>query len=96
MKTYYVYILASQHYGTLYIGVTNNLQRRLYEHINKVNKGFTEKYNVHHLVYFEEHLEILEAIQREKQLKKWKRAWKIRLIEERNREWNDLSSLFDE
>ena len=89
-KTYYVYILASKRNGTLYIGVTNNLGRRVYEHKNKLMKGFTKKYGVSLLVYYEEHREINSAIQREKQLKKWNRKWKLKLIEKYNREWRDL------
>lgn len=90
MRTYYVYILASQKNGTLYIGVTNDLMRRVYEHKNNLVKGFSMQYNVHQLVYFEEGNDINTAILREKQLKKWKRGWKIRLIEESNPDWRDL------
>ncbi|HEX3140940.1 MAG TPA: GIY-YIG nuclease family protein [Rhizobacter sp.] len=85
-----VYLLASQRNGTLYIGVTSNLVKRLWEHKNNVVEGFTEKYGVHRLVYFELHDMMTAAIQREKQLKKWNRAWKISLIEKTNPEWNDL------
>lgn len=88
--TYYVYILASQRNGTLYIGVTSNLEKRLKEHKSKTFKGFTEKYNVTMLVYYESTNFIEQAIDREKQLKKWKREWKIKLIEELNPEWKDL------
>ncbi len=88
---YYVYILASKRNGTLYIGVTNDLQRRLYEHKAGLIDGFTKKYGVDMLVHFEETNDIHVAIQREKQLKKWNRAWKIRLIEETNPGWKDLS-----
>lgn len=91
MRTYYVYILASQRNGTLYIGVTNNLLRRVFEHKNKFNRGFTNEYNVNKLVYFEETNDIREGIRREKQLKKWNRDWKLRLIEEANPNWNDLA-----
>ncbi len=91
MKEYHVYILASQPLGTLYIGVTNNLQRRVYEHKNGIIEGFTKKYGVHQLVYFETTNSIEVAIQREKQLKKWERAWKVRLIEKDNPYWKDLS-----
>jgi putative endonuclease len=87
---YYVYILASNRNGTLYVGVTNDLKRRIYEHKNNLIKGFTEKYNVHNLVYFEETSEINIAIQREKQLKKWNRKWKLELIEKENPTWKDL------
>ena len=88
---YYVYILASSKNGTLYIGVTNDLMRRLYEHKNKLIKGFTSKYKIHNLVYFEETDNIAEAIRREKQLKGWNRKWKIALIEKDNPSWDDLS-----
>jgi putative endonuclease len=89
-RVYYVYILASRIGGTLYIGATGDLVRRVCQHREKLVKGFTEKYGVAHLVYFEQFGEVGAAIQREKQLKKWKRAWKIRLVEERNSNWNDL------
>ncbi len=89
-KSYYVYILASRQNGTLYIGVTNNLWRRVIEHKNGLGGGFTRKYGVHRLVWFEEFGDIHDAIAREMQLKGWNRAWKIRLIEERNSGWNDL------
>lgn len=88
---YYIYILASQKNGTLYIGVTNDLERRVLEHKQKINEGFTSKYNVTRLVYFESFQYINDAILREKRLKKWNRQWKINLIEEENKEWNDLS-----
>jgi len=90
MKTYCVYIMTNRKNGTLYIGVTSNLPKRVYEHKNNIVKGFTQKYNLHKLVYFETGSEILGAITREKQLKKWKRQWKINLIEEENKEWRDL------
>jgi putative endonuclease len=90
-KTYYVYILASHPKGTLYIGVTNNLKRRLYEHKNGVNQGFTQNYKVYRLVYYEETNDIQSALSREKQLKKYKRQWKIELIEASNPLWNDLA-----
>jgi putative endonuclease len=90
-KTYYIYILANKRNGTLYIGVTNDLERRVYEHKNHLVKGFTEKYNVNILVYFEQTNDIQEAIMREKKLKKWNRRWKIELIEKLNFEWKDLS-----
>jgi putative endonuclease len=93
-KTYYVYILASKRNGTLYIGVTNNLERRLYEHRNNLIEGFTNKYNVHHLVYYEDVNDIQTALQREKQLKKWTRKWKLELIEKVNPEWCDLANDF--
>jgi putative endonuclease len=94
MKTihkYYLYILASKKNGTLYIGVTNDLQRRVYEHKMGIQKGFTQKYGVSMLVYFEEFQFIEEALQREKNMKKWKRNWKIKLIEKENPLWKDLS-----
>ena len=91
LKTYYVYILASKRYGTLYIGVTSNLESRILEHKIGCYEGFTKKYHVHLLVYYEEFSEPDEAISREKQLKKWNRDWKIRLIEEVNPYWEDLS-----
>ena len=89
---YYVYILASKRNGTFYIGVTNNLERRLYEHKNNLVEGFTKKYSVHNLVYFEEVNDVNAALQREKQLKRWTRKWKIDLIEKENPDWCDLSS----
>jgi putative endonuclease len=88
---YHVYILASQPNGTLYIGVTNNLERRIYEHKNKVIKGFTAEYNITSLVYYEETSDVTAAIVREKQLKKWNRKWKLELIEKTNPQWKDLS-----
>lgn len=90
MKTYYVYILASKKDGVLYIGVTNNLLSRTWQHKERITKGFTEKYFVGKLVYFEVTASIETAIKREKQLKKWKRLWKIALIEKNNPEWVDL------
>lgn len=89
-RAYYVYILASRIGGTLYIGVTNDLVRRVYEHREKLAQGFTRKYNIARLVYFEQHADIEAAILREKRLKKWNRTWKIRLIEEGNPNWDDL------
>ncbi len=94
MKTihkYYVYILASQRNGTLYVGITNDLQERVYQHKTEVAKGFTQKYGVSLLVYFEEFQQAQQAISREKNIKKWKRAWKLILIEEENHNWNDLA-----
>ena len=91
MKSYYVYILTNKKDGVLYIGVTNNLERRIYEHKNKKIKGFTEKYNLNNLVFYEENNDIAFAIQREKKLKKWNRKWKINLIEKNNPNWNDLA-----
>jgi len=89
-KQFYVYILASKKNGTLYTGVTNDLVRRVYEHKNNLVKGFTRKYDVHRLVYFENTDDINAAISREKCIKKWKRAWKIKLIERNNPGWKDL------
>ncbi len=85
-----VYILASKKNGTLYIGVTSSLIQRVWQHKNKQVAGFTEKYNVSTLVYFEQHETMGTAITREKQLKKWNRDWKINLIEENNPQWEDL------
>ena len=90
MKSYYVYILASKRNGTLYIGVTNNLIKRTYEHKNNLVEGFTQRYSVHKLIYFEETSDINSAIKREKQLKKWNRKWKLELIEKKNPNWKDL------
>jgi putative endonuclease len=85
-----VYILASKRNGTLYIGVTSNLRKRIWEHKNDLVEGFTKTYQVHTLVYFEMHENMTTAIMREKQLKKWNRAWKLQLIERHNPEWTDL------
>jgi len=90
MKIYYIYILASKKNWTLYIWVTNDLIRRIYEHKNKLIEWFTKEYNVTKLVYFEETNDINTALQREKNLKKWNRCWKIDLIEKLNPNWNDL------
>ncbi len=90
MKQYYTYILASRKNGTLYVGVTSDLLKRIYEHKQNLIDGFTKKYNVHTLMYYEVHNDIREAITREKQIKKWNRRWKMRLIEEMNSEWRDL------
>jgi len=84
-----VYILASRRNGTLYIGVTSNLVKRIWEHKNNLAEGFTKRYSVHMLVYHEHHLTMEAASTREKRLKKWKRAWKLRLIEEGNPHWHD-------
>ncbi|MCB9361070.1 MAG: GIY-YIG nuclease family protein [Flavobacteriales bacterium] len=91
MNKYYIYILASQRNGTLYIGLTDDLERRVLEHKLKVVKGFTAKYNVSILVYYEEFENANEAALREKRIKKWKRAWKLELIEKNNPNWNDLA-----
>ena len=90
MKQYYVYILASKRNGTLYIGVTSDLIKRVYEHKNKLIPGFTSRYDVNILVYFETFGDIEIAIRREKQLKKWNRKWKLALIEKENPKWDDL------
>ena len=89
-KDYYVYILASQRNGTLYVGVTSNLIKRIWEHKNKAIEGFTQKYNVDKLVYFEQYHDPENAIKREKRLKKYDRRWKLELIEKENPEWRDL------
>ena len=91
MRQYHVYILASKRNGTLYIGVTNNLERRVYEHKHGSLPGFTKRYQVHRLVYVETTNSIQDAIKREKQLKLWGRAWKLALIEKSNPTWEDLS-----
>ncbi|MBK9443156.1 MAG: GIY-YIG nuclease family protein [Comamonadaceae bacterium] len=90
MKHPVVYILASQRNGTLYIGVTSDIVKRIWEHKNDVVEGFTQKYKVHQLVYHEQYTDMLAAITREKQLKKWNRSWKLALIEKTNPEWRDL------
>jgi putative endonuclease len=89
-RTYWVYILASRKHGTLYIGVTSDLSGRVHEHRAGIMPGFTSKYAVHRLVYFEMFGMIDDAITREKQLKKWRRDWKINLIERSNPDWADL------
>lgn len=90
MKKYYVYILASKKQGVLYVGVTNNLIQRVYKHKEGLTEGFTKKYFVKRLVYFEETIDVNSAINREKQIKRWKRIWKIELIEKDNPNWKDL------
>jgi len=89
LKNHYVSLLTNQS-KTLYIGVTNNLERRVYEHKHKLKDGFTKKYNLTKLVYFEMFNDINDAIKREKQLKNWHRQWKINLIESKNKDWKDL------
>ncbi len=89
-KHFYVYIMSNNKRGVLYIGVTNNLMRRVQEHKQGLVEGFTKKYNLHNLVYFEEGENAYAAISREKQLKTWHRNWKTNLIEEKNPEWKDL------
>ncbi|MDX9817141.1 MAG: GIY-YIG nuclease family protein [Smithellaceae bacterium] len=88
----YVYIMASKKNGTLYVGVTANLQSRINKHKQKITDGFTKKYNIENLVYYEVFGDIGEAILREKQIKKWRRDWKIKLIEKNNPGWKDLYS----
>ena len=90
MKQSFIYILANKNKTTLYIGVTNNLQRRLLEHMEGIGSKFTKRYNVHHLIYYEKFVDITKAIEREKQLKKWSRSKKEKLIESINPEWNFL------
>ena len=90
MKQFYVYIICSKRNGTLYIGITGDLNRRIYEHKNKLIEGFTKRYSVNRLVYFEMFESATDAIKREKQLKRWNRAWKLALIEKLNPEWIDL------
>jgi putative endonuclease len=92
MKQPAVYILASKRNGTLYAGVTSDLRKRIWEHQNNAVEGFTKKYGVHRLVYFELHDNMNAAISREKQIKKWNRAWKLRVIEQQNPDWEDLWS----
>jgi putative endonuclease len=87
---YYVYILASRKNGATYVGITNDLVRRVHEHQAKAVRGFTSKYNITRLVWFEIYDDPISAISREKELKKWKRSWKIRLIESQNPNWDDL------
>ena len=89
-RYYYVYLLASRKNGTLYVGVTNNLKRRIAEHKDGWVGGFTNDYGVNRFVYFEQTTDVRSAIAREKAIKKWNRRWKIDLIEQENKEWNDL------
>ena len=91
MKRGFVYLLASKPYGTLYIGVTSNLAERVWQHRKGLVPGFTKKYDVKTLVWFEEHETITAAIQRESSMKRWKRDWKIELINKVNPDWNDLA-----
>ena len=93
MNQYFVYILTNKSNKVLYIGVTNNLERRMYEHRNKMIDGFTKKYSLTKLVYFEETSDVRNAIEREKQLKNWHRDWKIKLVDNFNPEWKDLSAV---
>ena len=89
---YYVYLITNWNNKVMYVGVTNNLERRIYEHKNKLVKGFTEKYNVNKLVYFEETEDVIAAIAREKEIKKWRREKKDQLVNRMNPNWKDLSS----
>ena len=90
MNQYYVYIMAGYR-GTLYTGVTNNLERRVYEHVHKLHRGFSNKYNVSKLMYYETTTDVESAIAREKQIKSWRRSKKVALIESENQHWEDLS-----
>ncbi|WP_323738139.1 GIY-YIG nuclease family protein [Candidatus Trichorickettsia mobilis] len=90
MKTYWVYILCSKRNGTLYVGVTSDIARRIYEHKQKLLEGFTHKYSVDKLVYVELFQNVNAAIHREKCIKRWKRVWKLKLINNQNPEWKDL------
>ncbi len=92
MKQYCVYIITNKRNGTLYIGVTGNLQQRIYQHKEKQTEGFSKKYNLNKLVYYEQTENVVSALEREKQLKKWKRRWKLDLIEKENPDWQDLSN----
>ena len=87
---YFVYLMASKRHGTLYVGVTSDLAGRANQHRKEIREGFTKKYGVHMLVWFEEFANVYDAILREKRIKKWRRAWKIELIEKMNPEWSDL------
>ncbi|WP_334189390.1 GIY-YIG nuclease family protein [Noviherbaspirillum sp.] len=89
-KTFYVYLLASARYGTLYVGVTSNLIKRVWEHRESIADGFTKEYGVKQLMWYEMHTDAMSAITREKQIKKWNRAWKIDLIQKENPYWRDL------
>ena len=91
MRRYYVYILANRRYGVLYVGVTNDLVRRIFQHKQKAVPGFTQEYGVTRLVYFEEYASITEARARERSLKRWRRAWKLALVDKLNPEWRDLA-----
>ncbi|MFH1611547.1 MAG: GIY-YIG nuclease family protein [Patescibacteria group bacterium] len=88
---YFVYIMANKKNGTIYVGMTSDLEKRVYEHKNNLVEGFTKKYSCHALVYFEDTPDVYEALSREKRLKKWNRQWKIELIEKDNPSWDDLS-----
>jgi putative endonuclease len=90
MKEYYVYIMASKRNGTLYTGVTSDLANRVWQHKSSEMQGFTSKYKINQLVYYEIHGDIMEAIKREKNIQAWKRDWKLQLIEKNNPNWDDL------
>jgi putative endonuclease len=94
MKQFYVYIMTSRRNGTLYTGVTSDLIKRVYEHKNGLAEGFTKKYGVHFLVWYEIHQTADTAFKREKQIKKWNRSWKLELVEKENPEWHDLYCSF--
>jgi putative endonuclease len=89
IKKYFVYILANKKNGTIYVGITNSLLKRIYQHKNDLIDGFTKKYSVHDLVYYEEYDDVRNAITREKQIKKWNRKWKLELFEKDNPMWRD-------
>lgn len=90
MNNYYIYIMTNKPNGVLYVGVTNNLQRKIYEHKNNLAHGFTSKYKLYKLVYFSQTQDIYQAISQEKRIKKWKRQWKLDLINDFNPDWHDL------
>ena len=90
-KQYFVYLLTNKPYGTIYTGVTSNLIQRVYQHKEGFVDGFTKKHDLHQLVYYEAHVDINEAIIREKKIKRWRRQWKINLIEQNNPHWNNLA-----
>jgi len=94
-KQYYIYILTNKSNRVLYIGMTNNLERRMFEHKNKLIEGFSKKYNLTELVYYEVTEDVNSAIRREKQLKNWHRGWKMNLVKEFNPNWKDLSTEFE-
>jgi len=92
MRQYYVYILSNRRYGVLYVGMTNDLLRRMDEHQQKLVAGFTKSYGVIHLVYFEQFSSVDKARARERNLKRWRRAWKLKLVDEFNPEWRDIAN----
>jgi putative endonuclease len=91
MRQYFVYILANRRYGVLYVGLTNDLHRRMSQHLSSAVPGFTREYGITHLVYFEQYSSVTEARARERSLKRWRRAWKLALIDQFNPEWRDLT-----